>query len=59
MSICLKFFHNHLDNMQETGGRPPECLKQFPHFFFIETDFATIIRNNDQVYLEEFHIKEQ
>ncbi len=30
MSIFLKIFHNHLDDMQETGGRPPECLKQFP-----------------------------
>lgn len=31
MSNFLKIFHNHLlDDMQETGGRPPECLKQFP-----------------------------
>jgi beta-glucosidase/6-phospho-beta-glucosidase/beta-galactosidase len=26
----LKIFHNHLDDMQEMGGRPPECLKHFP-----------------------------
>ncbi len=30
MSFFLKIFRNHLDDMQETGGRPPECLKQFP-----------------------------
>lgn len=30
MSIFVKIFYNHLDGMQETGGRPSECLKQFP-----------------------------
>jgi hypothetical protein len=29
MSIFLKIFHNYLDDMQETGGHLPECLKQF------------------------------
>ena len=26
----FEFCYNHLVDMQETGGRPPECLKQFP-----------------------------
>jgi hypothetical protein len=35
MSIFFKTFHNHLDDMQETGGHSPECLKQFPDEEFL------------------------